>query len=205
MAAIKKAVDLDVDIIEVDVQITRDDVPVIRHDRLLDRTTNTSGYTTDFFWTEYEKSIRLKNGEKILSLEELCFYISQKRQKLYLDVKTFGNEASVLNICLKHLRTDQFYYGSFHNHSIKLVKQINPDIQTIMIIEGNPINIQMVIENAGCDIVAAGFETLEEDTVQLVQELGKKIFTWTVNDIREIKRARELGVDGIVSDYPDRL
>jgi glycerophosphoryl diester phosphodiesterase len=205
MASLKRAVDLDVDIIETDVQLTRDDVPIIRHDRLLDRTTNTSGYTTAFTWAEYEASIRLNNGEKVPSLEDYCKFLSGKRQKLYLDVKTFGNEAAILDICQKHLPTDQFYFGSFHNHSIKLVKSIDPSVKTILIMDGNPIDIQMVVENAGCDIMALGFDTLEEDVVSLVQELGKQVFTWTVNDSREIIRAKNLGVDGIVSDFPDRI
>lgn len=68
-----------------------------------------------------------------------------------------------------------------------------------------PVDIVRVIEGARCDVLSAGFETLEEDTVLLVQEMGKEIYTWTVNDVREINRAVEFGVNGIVTDYPDRL
>ena len=108
MAAFVKAVELDIDMIEVDVQLTRDDIPIIHHDRLLDRTTNTSGYTPDFTFAEYEKSIRLKNGEKVVSLREFCEYIRDKSQQVYLDVKTFGNEAEVLRICRRYLQKEQY-------------------------------------------------------------------------------------------------
>ena len=196
---------MNADIIEADVQLTRDDVPIICHDKLLDRTTNTSGYTTDFTWIEYEKSIRLKNGEKVPSLEDYCKILKDEKPKLYLDVKPFGDEGRILKICKKHLRTDQFLFGSFHNHSIRLVKQIDPAVTTVMIIEGNPIDIKMVIENSGCDVIGMGFDTIEEDSVLLAQEMGKKVFTWTVDDSREIARAKALGVDGITSNYIDRI
>ena len=205
MAAFRKAIALDVDVIEADVQMTLDGIPIIRHDKLLDRTTNTSGYTWDFTWKEFESNIRLKNGEKVSSLEAFCQEIRDKKQQLYLDLKTYGDEDVILKTCLKHLRKDQFYIGSFHNHSIKLIKQIDPEVQTIMIIEGNPIHIEKVISNTNCDVVAMGFDSIEEDSIQVAQEMGKKVFVWTVNDAREIRRAKDMGVNGITSDFPDRI
>ena len=203
--SLRKAIELGADIVEADVQMTKDDVPIICHDKLLDRTSNTSGYTTDLTWEEISQSVRLNNGEKLPSLEEFCQYIRDKNTILYLDVKPFGDEGRILEICKRHLKTDQFLFGSFHNHSIRHVKQLDGNIQTVMIIEGNPIDIKMVIKNSGCDIVGMGFDTIEEDSIVLAQELGKKVFTWTVNDKREIERAKLLGVDGITSNYIDRI
>ncbi len=53
MASMKKAIELGADVVEADIQLTRDDVPVIMHDRLLDRTTDTSGYINDFVLDNY--------------------------------------------------------------------------------------------------------------------------------------------------------
>ncbi len=180
-------------------------MPIIFHDRLLDRNTNSSGYTFDYSWTDYLEKIRLNNGEHIPSLEDFCREISQSNKRLYLDVKPLGYERSILDICHKYLDNDQFFIGSFHNHCIKLIKQIDPGVQTIMIMEGNPIDIVQVIENSGCDVVALGFDSIEEDSIYVAQELGKKVFTWVVNDSREIDLAKSYGVDGITSDYPERI
>ena len=205
MSSLNKAIELGVDIVEADVQVTKDDVPIIFHDRLLDRLTNTSGYTYDFTWKEYQKDIRLKNGESVLRLEEYCEVIKATEQKLYLDIKTLGNEAEILEACLQILPKDKFLMGSFHNHSIRLIKYMDSEVATVMIMEGNPINIEKVIYNASCDIVALGFDSIEEDHIKVAQELGKKVFVWVVNDEREIQRAKNLGVDGITSDFPDRI
>lgn len=175
------------------------------HDRLLDRTTNTSGYTTDFSLDYFKKNIRLNNGEEVPTLEKFCEIISNANAALYLDIKNLGVEGKILSICHKYLTNKQLYFGSFHNYSIKLFKQIDASVQTVMIMEGNPIDIVQVINNSACDVVAMGFETIEEDSIKVAQELGKKVFVWVVNDPREIKRAKELGVDGITGDYPDRL
>jgi glycerophosphoryl diester phosphodiesterase len=41
--------------------------------------------------------------------------------------------------------------------------------------------------------------------VDEIHELGKKVFTWTVNHPHAIERAKSMGVDGITSDFPDRI
>ncbi|MEQ8521965.1 MAG: glycerophosphodiester phosphodiesterase [Vicingaceae bacterium] len=205
MASFKKAVELGADVIEADIQLTRDDVPIVFHDKLLDRTSNASGYTTDFTWSEFESGIRLKNGEKVPTLEEYCLQIKSLKQLLYLDLKVFGTEGLILRTCQKFLNNDQFYFGSFHNHSIRLAKQFDPGITTVMIIEGNPIDMSLVVQNARCDIVAMGFDSIEEDSIPLVQEMDKMVFTWTVDDPREIARAKSLGVNGITSNFVDRI
>ena len=205
MASLLMAIELNADIIEADVQLTKDGVPVIRHDKLLDRTTNTQGYTWDYSWEYYQKNIRLKNGEPVCSLDQYCEAIAPHRQILYLDLKTFGAESVILDTCLKHLPEDRFIIGSFDYKSIVHVKKLDPRVKTVLIVEGNPISVEEMIQNAQCDILALGFDSIDPEVVKKAQSLGKKVFTWTVNHPLEIERAKSMKVDGITGDYVDRI
>lgn len=49
------------------------------------------------------------------------------------------------------------------------------------------------------------YSTLTKENVLKIQEQGLKIYTWTVNDPEAIKQLKEWGVDGIISDFPERV
>ena len=49
------------------------------------------------------------------------------------------------------------------------------------------------------------FTLLTESNVKKAQEAGYKVYTWTVNEPEDIARMKAYGVDGIISDYPERL
>ena len=75
LQAIKNAIDMGVDIIELDVRLSKDSVPILMHDKTLDRTTNGKGKINN--WTlDSLKTLHLKNGlgrittHKIPTLEE---------------------------------------------------------------------------------------------------------------------------------------
>lgn len=51
----------------------------------------------------------------------------------------------------------------------------------------------------------AGMKLVTEHTLQRARELGLEMFVWTINDLEEMSRLIRLDVDGIITDYPDRL
>lgn len=205
LSAFKKAVAMGVDYIEADVQLSKDGVPIIRHDKLIDRTTDHEGYTWEHNYADFKAFIKLSNGETVLSLDELCAFVSTHDVKLYMDLKTFGSEELIIETCMKHLAVEDFIIGSFHSPTIKHVKHLNPNIQTVLIIEGNPIDMDIILDNSECDIVAFGFDSIDLASVEKVKARGKKVFTWTVNHPREIQRAKTFPIDGITSNFPDRI
>jgi glycerophosphoryl diester phosphodiesterase len=205
LAAFKKAVELEVDYIEADVQLTKDLVPVIRHDKLLDRTTNLKGYLNDYTFETLQKEARLSNGEQILHLEELCRFAKAAKTRVYIDFKAFGHELEVIPVIRRHLTADAFIFGAFHAEALLKVKQQYDDVTTVLILEGNLLNLEKEIKDCQCDIVAFCYDSIDPTAVQRVHALNKKVFTWTVDDPRDIQRAKEMGVDGITSNCPDLI
>ncbi|MBW2460206.1 MAG: glycerophosphodiester phosphodiesterase [Deltaproteobacteria bacterium] len=62
-----------------------------------------------------------------------------------------------------------------------------------------------LVAAAGCDTWSPRFEDLTADTIREAHGLGLRVIPWTVNDPAQIAEAHDLGVDGLISDYPDRV
>jgi len=53
--------------------------------------------------------------------------------------------------------------------------------------------------------VGLHFSTVTPMLLQTYHNLGRQVFVYTVNESQDIQRMRNLGVDGIISDFPDRI
>ena len=54
-------------------------------------------------------------------------------------------------------------------------------------------------------LISEGSVTVNDKTVKKIKNNGLKIYTWTVNNKDDINFMKKLKVDGIISDYPDRI
>jgi glycerophosphoryl diester phosphodiesterase len=66
-------------------------------------------------------------------------------------------------------------------------------------------SVPRLVAAAGCAVWSPYFRNLSADSVAESRALGLKVIPWTVNERPEMERLIDLGVDGIISDYPDRL
>jgi glycerophosphoryl diester phosphodiesterase len=66
-------------------------------------------------------------------------------------------------------------------------------------------SVPAMVKAAGGHVWAPNFAALTADAVKQAQALGLKVIPWTVNEEPDIARMLDLGVDGIISDYPDRV
>ncbi|MDC0948547.1 glycerophosphodiester phosphodiesterase family protein [Gammaproteobacteria bacterium] len=66
-------------------------------------------------------------------------------------------------------------------------------------------DLPRMVADAGCQWWAPWHRDIKRQEVQQAHALGLRVATWTVNAPRDIRRARSLGVDAIISDYPDRV
>ncbi|MCD6598393.1 MAG: glycerophosphodiester phosphodiesterase family protein [Bacteroidales bacterium] len=121
VSAIKHAINLGVDIVELDVKTTKDDIPVLMHDGTIDRTTNGSGRLEDFTLLEL-KTFRLKmqdgtlTDEKIPSFEEALKVVNGNIM-VDIDLKT-GNLEPIVKVVRKTGTEKQVFY--FDNDYIAL-------------------------------------------------------------------------------------
>ena len=66
-------------------------------------------------------------------------------------------------------------------------------------------SIPQTIKAASGDIWSPYFKDVSSNDIELAHSLGLSVLVWTVNDVQSMKAMIEMGVDGIITDYPDRL
>jgi len=93
---------------------------------------------------------------------------------------------------------------SFDYRTLKIVEREAPEIETVYLTEAEH-SIPTKVQAAGAKIWSPDFRALSKETVDEAHRLGLRIVAWTVNEPGDIKRMIDWGVDGIISDYPDRV
>jgi glycerophosphoryl diester phosphodiesterase len=95
---------------------------------------------------------------------------------------------------------------SFDHRSVQAIKKLEPRLQTAVLIEHTaPLDPIHLTEVTGATMYCPHFHFLDETTVHLLQRSGKRVIPWTVNHAEEWERLIAWGVDGITTDFPDRL
>jgi glycerophosphoryl diester phosphodiesterase len=93
---------------------------------------------------------------------------------------------------------------SFDWRTLKIVEREAPEIPTVYLTESQDADPQKV-KDAGGRIWSPSFKDLTQRKVSIASSLGVKIVAWTVNEPGDIATALDSGIDGIISDYPDRV
>jgi glycerophosphoryl diester phosphodiesterase len=95
---------------------------------------------------------------------------------------------------------------SFDHRSVRYLGQREPALSTAILVEHiAPVCPADLLEAAGAEIYCPEYHFVDADIVQQIHDAGKTILPWTVNRPEEWERLLAWGVDGITTDYPDRL
>ena len=208
ISSFKKALEFDIDFIEMDVGICKTGEVILFHDVKIDRTTNGRGFLTDKTFDEL-KTLDAGKGQKIPTLEETLNLINRKT-KVNIELKGEGSADAVSKIINKYItgsgwEDNDFLISSFNHPELIKFHALNPMIKIGAIIAGIPLNYGEFAEKLGAYSVHISKEFINRELVDDIQKRGMKAFVYTVNDPDFIDRIKSLGVDGIFSDYPDRL
>jgi glycerophosphoryl diester phosphodiesterase len=95
---------------------------------------------------------------------------------------------------------------SFDHRCIRALLQLEPGLTGVVLIADTaPIAPEALVREAGASIYAPSFNFLDESLVQRLHAAGVKVVPWTVNEPAHWETLLAWGVDGITTDYPDRL
>jgi glycerophosphoryl diester phosphodiesterase len=214
--AFEKALEARVDMIELDCQLSSDGHVVIFHDERLVRITGAGGAVNRM---PLEQLKRLDagawrraafKGERILTLEEVVALVGGQAE-LCLDIKQYpgsppGIELKLLFILSHYDYLDRTIFSSFDYVCLRRVRELAPEARVGVIYgaetEENPFVIAAEVEAASLHVQK---ELATREFLQKSWELGLDAFVWTVNELREMESFASLGVQGIMTDFPERF
>jgi glycerophosphoryl diester phosphodiesterase len=199
--------------IEIDVQQTSDGVPVLYHDeRINDRLTHKTGIRgklKNYSYAELASKVKLKNDEKIPTLENALNSIINKTDLKYvwLDVKDTDYLRKTIELQAKAIKA-----AAAVNRKIEITIGIHDeDLFKNFIVFPGYQNIPSLCEldtnyvtTMNARIWAPIWtEGLQKEEVQKMQAAGRRVFVWTIDGDKQIREfMNEGGYDGIVSNHP---
>jgi glycerophosphoryl diester phosphodiesterase len=95
---------------------------------------------------------------------------------------------------------------SFDNRCVRLLRELEPGLTgAVLMADTAPADPVALVRAAGGAVYCPSYWFLDERQVRRVQAAGLRVVPWTVNDPAHLARLLDWGVDGITTDYPDRL
>ena len=214
LAAFKKAVALGATFIETDLQLTRDARLVAIHDETVNRTTNGKGAVHDmtladlrrldagsWFGSEYA-------GERIPTLAEILEFAKKHDVVFYLEMKpggSWGGEHALISTLRDSGQVARTVIISFDPNILATVRKIEPTVMTALLYDGQ---VEKPLEQAleiGARQLAVRGDLVSPWLLTAARKKDLQVVCWTVNHSAHMRVLMAAGVDGIMSDYPDRL
>ena len=203
LASIERAIAIGCDFTEVDVRRSADGSLVLLHDERADRTTNGQGPVADMNLEELRK-LDAGRGQTIPTLEE-ALRTAHGRIGLILELKSEGLAYDICALVRAGGFSGAIIYASFLHDELQHVRRADPDARTLVLFKRLPRNHAAEATRLKATHVGLRFDTITPALVKVLHKAHLIVFVYTVNKPADIARMRALGVDGIASDFPDRL
>ena len=207
MEAFENAINIGFKTLETDIQVTNDNKLVVFHDLTLNRLTNTKGMVKDKTWNELKK-IKILGKCNIPLLSDI--FDKWPKIKINIDPKNDECIDCLINFIKEYNCFEKICIGSFSGKRLeKLRQKFGPKLCTsagpfevLRLKASSLINLSTSID-ANCVQVPLkyyGIKIIDENFIKFCHSQNLMVHVWTINDILEIERLLDLGVDGIISD-----
>lgn len=212
MAAFEQALSMGADGIELDCQLSKDGHLVVIHDITLQRTTGVTGFVKDFTAAQLQK---LDAGswfgsqfkEETIPLLKDVLNLLRGRCHINIEIKNLpfrheGIEAAVVDLLkATNIPPEEVIISSFDHICLQKLATLQPRLPIAPLFTHLPL----AVEQLPGTYVHPHRGVINADFVALTRAADKKINVWTVNESDEWDYIAKHGVDGIITDHPDKL
>jgi glycerophosphoryl diester phosphodiesterase len=228
--AFERAVEMGVDVLEMDIHTTADGALVVMHDDTVDRTTTGSGpihsFTLDelkgldaaYTWSPDDGQTFPNRGQGITvpTVEEVFAAFPGVPLNIEIKQREPSMVASFCQLIRDHDLADQVLVASFHEETMAEFRQECPEVATSI---GTMETVSLFVlsrifledtygppaEAAQVPEYRSGLHVLTRRFIDAAHNRNLEVHAWTINEEDDMQRMISLGVDGIITDYPDRL
>lgn len=202
LISFEKAIDFNVDGIELDVHLSLDGKLIVIHDETIDRTTPNNGFVKNSTSSDL-KELGIPTLIDVLDLvNRRCF--------VNIELKGIGTSKPVVELIAQYISNKNWNYNDFLVSSFdwKMLEEIqllNPKIRIGVLTDESIKEALAFAKKIKAFSIHPDYRLLIKENVALVQENGFEIYTWTVNLTEDIQKIKSFNVNGIISDFPDRI
>lgn len=206
LQAFEEALRINCDGIEIDLRYTASEDIVVFHDRNLRRMTGYNGYIHQLNLQTIRKCFLTGNSRYIIPTFEEVLELIQDKVIINIEIKrefsrSNGFEEKVVNILKKFKLNDNIIISSYNPLVLKKIALIAPHLHLGFIYRNRTQKLMAI--GTLLKSLHINFRTLSRRYLKTMQEKGYKIFPWTVDQINDMKRLVEMGVDGIITNRPE--
>ena len=202
LASFQKAIELGVDGIELDVHLSLDRKVMVIHDDTIDRTTPQKGLVNHFTAKELEQ-LDIPTLDSIFDLvNHKCF--------INVELKTYETADKVAELIEQYVsekgwKYEQFIVSSFDWNALQQLHFLNDKI-LIGVLTNTDLDLAMAFAKfIRAYSVHPYYHLATAENVAQMRSKNFKVYPWTVNEPEDIIFVKSLNVDGIITDFPDRL
>ena len=208
LESIQKALEFYVDAIEIDVHKCKSGELVVIHDFTLDRTTDGSGEVAIKTWAEL-KELKVEGKFRIPLLTEVLNLI-QGKCLINIELKglnTAGGTAEIIekSIASGKWKYEDFIVSSFQKNELFETRKLNEQIPIGILSKASVKEAIELGKLLNAKAIHPSLGIITRDNVKNCHDANFNVNVWTVNEVDDIHRMKDFGVDGIISDFPDRL
>ena len=210
LESINHAILLGIDGVEIDIFKCLSGELVLSHENNLKRLTGKSGQLEKLTLNDL-KDFLVAGKYKIPTLNDVLIKIESP---LFVNIELKGSDTAgatskiVADFSRKTSWTlDHFIVSSFNWNELEKFRSIDNNTP-VGVLVNKSISINEAIEfgkKINAQAIHPHYQLLDEITVKKIKNNGFKTYTWTVNNADDINFMKKIKVDGIISDYPDRI
>jgi len=211
LSAFRAAIDAGADMCELDVQLSRDGAIVVIHDDTVERTTDGKGEVAELTLEELKRldaGAKFKGGPfkgaRIPTLDEV-FDATSGKCGLNIELKAGGLEHQVAQIMQARNALGDSIVSSFDWEYLKKIQQLHFNIRIGLLADEKPVELMMNAVAMRAYSINPRWDMVTSDLCKAAHERSLKLYTWTVDADARMRALIECGVDGIMTNYPERL
>lgn len=210
LPAYELAIEMRADMIEIDLHKTKDGHIVVTHDAELPGL----GEIADRTLQEL-RSLDMGEGERIPVLDDvLDDFASRIAFNLEIKWGTAGDyeglEEQTLEALGRRGLGSDILFSSFRRSVLRRLRELDAEARLALLVtpESKTYSLDSALDHAaalGCEALNPHWAQVDEELVERSHGAGLAVNVYTVNEIAGMRRMLELGVDGVFTNFPDRL